>query len=273
MKGAQTTASWQDGDARNGSDNCGIERITSKKVLPPRAWHWNAVLKLRRAAVQAMLPLVPDKIALPIISGPARGMRWRRDNCNSCFWLGTYERPKCEAFVRELKPPMSFTTLEQIVGYYSLVAATRCKQVIAFEPFPRNIARFRANMTLNKLRNVTLIERALSDRVGVMRFVEGPDTESGSLSASGTIEVSVMTLDAASLEAAPPDIIKMDIEGGELSALLGGMATLQSFRPVLFLATHGEAIHLGCLQLLKNLNYEVELLEDDEILARPGARV
>jgi FkbM family methyltransferase len=273
MKNIRTTASCQDRNARDASDNCDIQRMTSKNVLPHRAWHWSAILRLRRAAVQAVLPLVPDKITLPIISGPARGMRWKRDNCNSCFWLGTYERPKCEALVRELKSTDVFYDIGANSGYYSLVAATRCKQVIAFEPFPRNIARFRVNIAQNKLRNVTLIERALSDREGMMRFVEGPNTESGFLSASGTTEVSVMTLDAVSLEAAPPNIIKMDIEGGELSALAGGMATLQRFRPVLFLATHSESVHLGCLQMLKNLNYEVELLQDDEIVARPGARV
>lgn len=272
MKGTQTTASWPDGDTRNGFDNRGIERITGKKVSPPRAWYKMALLKLRRAAVQGMLPLVPDKVTLPIISGPARGMRWRRDSCNACFWMGTYERSKCEAFVRVLKPTDVFYDIGANSGYYSLVAATRCKQVIAFEPFPRNIARFRANMTINKLHNVTLIERALSDRMGAMRFVEGPDTESGSLSSSGTIQVSVTTLDATSLEADPPDVIKMDIEGGELSALVGGIATLQRFRPVLFLATHSKPIHLECLEILGKLNYHVELLQDDEILARPGVR-
>jgi FkbM family methyltransferase len=257
MKHARITSiAWQDG----------------KGVLPA-SWNWNTVLRLRRAAVQAVLPLIPDKITLPIITGPARGMRWRRDSCNACFWLGTYERPKCEAFVRELKPTDVFYDIGANSGYYSLVAATRCKHVIAFEPFPRNIARFRANMTLNKLRNVTLIERALSDRVGVTRFAEGPDTESGALSISGTIEVSATTLDAISLEAPLPDVIKMDIEGGELSALVGATATLQKCRPVIFLATHGEVIHSQCLKMLENLNYEVELLQDNEVVARPRAQV
>ena len=243
----------------------------SKKALPAR-WNWSTALTLRRAAVQAVLPLVPDKITLPILTGPARGMRWRRDACNACFWLGTYERAKCEAFVRELKPTDVFYDIGANSGYYSLVAATRCRHVIAFEPFPRNIARFRANMTLNKLRNVTLVDRALSDRIGVMRFAEGPDTESGALAISGTIEVSATTLDAISLEAPVPDVIKMDIEGGEMFALAGATVMLQKCRPVIFLATHGEAIHLECLEFFEKLNYEVELLQDDEIVARPRAQ-
>src|SRR5437879_1133219 len=79
----------------------GVTRQNGRKGITRR---WNSVRQLRRAALQAVLPLVPDKITLPVVTGPARGMRWRRDACNACFWLGTYERAKCEAFVRELKP-------------------------------------------------------------------------------------------------------------------------------------------------------------------------
>jgi FkbM family methyltransferase len=249
----------------------GLARQNGSERMPA-SWSWNTVLTLRRAALQAVLPLIPDKITLPIATGPARGMRWRRDACNSCFWLGTYERAKCEAFVRELKPNDVFYDIGANSGYYSLVAATRCKCVIAFEPFSRNIARFRANMTLNKLRNVTLIDCAVSDRVGTMPFAEGKDTESGALSVSGPIQVSTTTLDAVSLAAPPPDIIKMDIEGGEVCALRGAAITLQKCRPVIFLATHGETIHRQCLKFLEDFNYEVELLQDREIVARPRAQ-
>lgn len=273
MKRAQSTGALQGSGTRDRSDKFGDGGIRSEWALPcPEEPHRGALLRLRRGAVQALLPLVPDRITLPIISGPARGMRWRRDGCNACFWMGTYERSKCEAFIRELKPTDVFYDIGANSGYYSLVAATRCKQVVAFEPFPRNIARFQANIKVNKLGNVVLIGRALSDRSGVMGFVEGPDTSSGCLSSAGTIEVSVTTLDAASTETSPPDIIKMDVEGGEVAALAGGRSTLLRFRPVLFLATHSEAIHLKCMEILKSIGYEIELLQRDEIVARPGPR-
>ena len=227
------------------------------------------MLRVRRRALQAMLPLVPGKITLPIMSGPARGMLWRRDHCNPCFWLGSYERSKCQAFVRELKATDTFYDIGANSGYYSLIASSRCKQIVAFEPFPRNVLRFRANMAANRLTNVTLIDQALSDTVGVMGFQEGTDTESGRLSGVGTLEVAVTTLDKFSENAAPPDIIKMDIEGAEGAALAGGVGMLAQFRPRIFLATHGEAVHLECLRVLESLDYEIEFLDEDEIIARP----
>ena len=242
------------------------------RPLPDVSWPWKATLAIRRTAMHAILPLIPDRITLPIISGPARGMRWRRDACNSCFWLGTYERHKCEAFVRELRPADVFYDIGANSGYYSLIAATRCRKVIAFEPFPRNIARFRANLKLNKLDNVTLVESALSDHVGTMRFAEGRDTESGRLSTSGAFEVQVTSLNAFTHEALPPDIIKMDIEGGELLALAGSEKMLRKYRPLLFVATHGEAIHSRCVEMLESLDFEITLLQHDEIMAKPWER-
>jgi FkbM family methyltransferase len=125
---------------------------------------------------------------------------------------------------------------------------------------------------LNKLDNVTLVESALSDRVGTMKFAEGRDTESGRLSTSGSFEVQVTSLDTFTREAPPPDIIKMDIEGEELLALAGSEKTLQKYRPLVFLATHSEAIHLRCVEMLKSLDYEITLLKHDEIIAKPRER-
>jgi FkbM family methyltransferase len=246
--------------------------LITHRPLPDVSWPWKATLALRRSAMHAVLPLIPDRITLPIISGPARGMLWRRDACNSCFWLGTYERPKCEALIREMRPTDVFYDIGANSGYYSLIAATRCRKVIAFEPFPRNIARFRANVKLNKLGNVSLVDSALSDRVETMKFAEGRDTESGRLSTSGSFEVKVTSIDTFTCEAPPPDIIKMDIEGGELLALAGSEKTLQRYRPLVFLATHGEAIHLRCVEMLKSLDYEITLLQHDEIIAKPPER-
>ncbi len=68
-----------------------------------------------------------------------------------------------------------------------------------------------------------------------------------------------------------PDVIKIDIEGGEAAALRGGRALLARPRPVVFVATHGEAVHGECLSLLASLGYTVATIgrARDELIARP----
>jgi hypothetical protein len=58
----------------------------------------------------------------------------------------------------------------------------------------------------------------------------------------------------------------MDIEGAEFLALQGARGTLSAHHPVIFLATHGET-QPDCLSLLRSLDYKIEMLADDEILA------
>jgi hypothetical protein len=75
-----------------------------------------------------------------------------------------------------------------------------------------------------------------------------------------------VSLDAFAKTHAKPDVIKMDIEGAEHSALLGMKDILKS-RPTIFLSTHGREIHEQCCALLKEAGYQLSFLAPDEIVA------
>lgn len=195
-------------------------------------------------------------------------MLWKRDGCNHCFWLGTYERPKCQALIAELKPDSVFYDVGANSGYYSLVAARFCSTVYAFEPMPRNIQRFKRNMRLNRLRNVTLFEVAVAARSAESRFRYGTNTEEGCLDDSGDIAVRSVALDELLPSITLPHIMKMDIEGGEFDALRGALTVLRKARPTIFLATHGAEVHRSCLDLLRAQGYRITPLQEDEIIAR-----
>lgn len=76
-----------------------------------------------------------------------------------------------------------------------------------------------------------------------------PHTVAGLLSSNGPVlseQVSIMTLDddIREMSLPAPDVIKIDVEGGELAVLVGARNTLLTHRPQLFLEMHGETMNL-----------------------------
>src|SRR5260370_37933500 len=76
----------------------------------------------------------------------------------------------------------------------------------------------------------------------------------GRIGTGGSRRVQTSTLDALLQESriAPPDFIKMDIEGAEFLALRGASACFARYQPKLFLATPGRDVHDHCCKLLKS---------------------
>lgn len=66
-------------------------------------------------------------------------------------------------------------------GLYSLFAAGRCPRgtVVAFEPYPPNLGILRRDIERNDLRNVEVVESALSDGVGEIEFSQPEEDDVG----------------------------------------------------------------------------------------------
>jgi len=221
--------------------------------------------------------LSPD-LVLPVLHGPLRGCRWVVGSAHHACWLGIYESQKVSLVAKELKPGSVFYDVGANAGFYSLLAGRiiNLGKAYAFEPLPRNVRYLRRHLELNRIRNVEVIELAVSDSVGRALFDELGDSAMGRLAQEGKLCVRTATLDSLVREEgiSPPNVIKMDIEGAELRALRGASESIQRYRPVIFLATHGRKVHEGCCQLLQSWGYECRLLggfleERGEIIARP----
>ena len=151
--------------------------------------------------------------------------------------------------------------------------------VFTFEPVPRNLFYLKEHLRLNRVNNVTIIEAAVSDKNGVVLFDEGPGSSMGHLSSNGKLPVRTVVLDdlIANKEIPSPDYIKIDIEGAEFSALSGAKSTLMELHPIIFLATHGGAVHQKCCYLLQSIGYHlqpidgIDLEQSSEILATYNA--
>ncbi len=124
------------------------------------------------------------------------------------------------------------------IGYYSLLFAKSTGQsgrVFAFEPSTQTHDRLLENISLNDLANITTVKAAASDEAGTatINLAAGSNTGSTSLhfdtGAVGTEQVETIAIDDY-LEQHGIDevnLIKIDVEGHELSVLQGLRRTLR----------------------------------------------
>ena len=230
-----------------------------------------------------------------ILSGHAAGMRWRRfHRYVNGYWLGHYELPVQNVLVNALQPGDAFYDVGANAGLLTLVAARKVGptgRCFAFDPDPDNVASIRAQIELNDLKNIVVVQAAVSDSTGNMRFVRSaPGSPMGHLAQEPlqesistpeeSFEVNAMTLDEAVRQYGPPKLIKMDIEGAEAQAIAGAGGLLARSRPVWLIELHNKECELAVRKALEKHGYQISRLSGESsdpagafpyhILARPG---
>ena len=222
---------------------------------------------------RAPFKLLPKRLPLPILSGINRGYLWMVGAGIHACWLGTYEQEKLRYVASIVRPGMTVFDVGAHAGFYTLAFARLVGpqgKVIAFEPNPTNVANLKRHMQLNRVKNVEIIQAAVSDRVGTAFFALGDTADArdrhymGALSESG-FPVSRVRLD----DYGEPSMIKMDIEGGEGPALLGAKQILARQEAHILIALHGISDE-QCVQELRRHAYQVSYLSHDEIHAQPS---
>lgn len=225
------------------------------------------------------LRLIPHNSVVPILQGRLRGKKWVVGSGNHGCWLGSYEYEKQRFFAETIKEGSVVYDIGAHVGFYTLLAAETVGpdgKVIAFEPLPNNIAYLKKHLILNEINNVIVFETAVSEQSGTDTFEEMDSNSEGRLSPKGNLKVKVVALDELILsgEIPPPDYMKIDVEGAELSVLLGSKRMLLRHHPTIFLATHGVEMHKQCCDFLVSTGYHLEpiglrkdVYNTDEILA------
>lgn len=222
--------------------------------------------KISGRLIRTPLRLIPKSAVLPILQGPLRGSRWIVGSGNHGCWLGSYKHDKHRAFAAAIHEGQVVYDVGAHVGYYTLLACSRAGHVYAFEPLQRNVGFLERHLALNGIKNCTVVPAAVGECDGTAHFKSAGGSYLGRIAGDGELAVPVLSLDAFAKTHPKPDVIKMDIEGAEGSALRGMKEILKS-RPAIFLATHGREIHEQCCLLLKEAGYELSFLAPDEIVA------
>ncbi len=195
---------------------------------------------------------------------------WDTGISKELFLYGGHE-PIATALVKGLlQEGMFVVDIGSNIGYYVLLEARLVGErgrVVAIEPEPRNIDLLRRNITLNALANVTVIEGAIGDQNGPGIVYLSDHSNWHSMFPSekcqlGTIEVKVYRLDSLVEHLMLPriDLIRMDVQGYEVTIMKGMMRTIEKFRPRLVIELHphwvGGRKIVNLLQVLKDFDYE-----------------
>jgi FkbM family methyltransferase len=112
--------------------------------------------------------------------------------------------------------------------------------VHAFDPFPINCAIAKFNVKINDRKNITIYQRAVSNREEVLTISVDRQDILQRQEAGDTITATAVTIDSFALK---PNFIKIDVEGAEINVLEGATATL-NFEPFIYLELHPAQIAL-----------------------------
>jgi len=151
------------------------------------------------------------------------------------------------------------------VGHYSIRLSGLVGgqgRVVAFEPVPETLELLASNIAMLPAQNVTLINAAASDRVGLASMTI-PEADTGldnnylaHLSAAGSgLQVLCLTIDALDLPHAVR-LVKIDAEGHELAVLKGMRGILRRDSPVLIVEDNSNDVP----EFLKEFGYTAEKL-------------
>ncbi len=187
------------------------------------------------------------------------------------YWLGTYELELQDTLRDLVKPGMTVYDVGANIGYISLMLARLAGEnghVFAFEALPSNIQRWQENVNLNDLTGrMQLFCGAVADSNAPLRFLLHASGGMGKVVGSAgrenayqdEIEVPGMSLDEFVFGQGnpPPQIVKMDIEGGEVLALPGMRRLLKEAHPSLVMELHGQESIRVSWEILNELGYRI----------------
>ena len=204
---------------------------------------------------------------------------------------GDYEPHVTRTLLGLLRDDTHFLDVGANIGYFSLLAATKCPhgRVFSIEPDPQNYRLLSASVMLNGLRErLTAVQTAASDEDGVATLSDlGNAANRGARFTAKTraalearvhgpaptfTEVRMARLDRL-LSGERIDVMKVDVEGHEPPALRGAEGLLRACRPAILLEfSPGNIINIAgeppesMLQFLKELGYGWQVIGDDDQL-------
>lgn len=194
----------------------GLQKLLDTGLIP----RFRFLRSLNRMIISRLTPNRAEIMGHVMYLDPVDSLHITRNN-------GVYEPLETSVVQGNVKPGDVVVDAGANIGYYTLLLARLVGpqgKVIAIEPDPDNFALLKKNVEANGYRNVTLIQKAISDGAGKVKLYRSiRSTAQHSLAASGENDPYV-EVDLGRLDDLVPDSInfmKIDVEGAEVGAMNG----------------------------------------------------
>lgn len=169
------------------------------------------------------------------------------------YFLGDYEKAEIDYLYSTLKKGDVFIDVGGNIGLFSLNASGivgNGGKVYAFEAFKPNYEKFSKHLTLNNFKNVTLEHLAISEERGYLEILYNDHYDNVGMASfylkdfTAKEKVESISLDdyAKTHQITKIDMIKIDIEGGEFSALKGMSEILTNYQPKIIIEVNHIAL-------------------------------
>ena len=189
-------------------------------------------MSLRTFVKRTLISQGPRPLA--VLTGAFRGLRMEIDLQSAAqFWMGLYERETYRWMYRFGADCSSGIDVGAAKGEFALflLRKTSATTIFAFDPDGENEAIFSRNLELNGFASDRRLTR-------LRKFVGA--------GADGS-----MRLDSFAPRLASPIIVKVDVDGFELSVLEGMVGLLEEFKVRLLLETHSAKLEEECDRYLR----------------------
>lgn len=186
------------------------------------------------------------------------------------FVRRAYQHELCRWLSKRLGPGDLFVDVGAHVGMLTFSVVQTGARVVAFEPDPKNAARWRANRALNPSVDATLVQAAVGAHPGTVRFCVGREPGWGHVG-EGELEVTQVTLDDQC-----PDqriaVLKVDTQGFDPDVVRGATRLLTERRvgALICEVRGGFESQRETVRLLRDLGYNEEPIARADSVFRPG---
>ena len=264
-----------------------IQKLKLKELqLSMNRFFWNLsvffrhpldVLKVLWRQIRTSREIILDKeLVIPFDNQQIIGNPVNSGIAYEIFRRGIWEFTTTKKFKSSISSGMCVVDVGGATGYFTLLAARRVEsqgRVVTFEPIPNQMELLKRNVDHNGYSNVTISSFGLFDHNRTI-VLEKPGKKSRLAAQKSEpsqedilIECRKFDLLREEMDLPKVDLIKMDIEGAELSALKGMRQTLTDDKPIIILEIHPENLgafghNIGdLLSFLKGLSYEVHPID------------
>lgn len=221
-------------------------------------------------------PKSTKKMLIPNTKKTKRSAVVRRHLTN-----GSWERHISKILYDNARPNTNVIDIGAFIGTHTMALSDISKKgngkVYSFEPQPWACLNIKESLKKNKIKNVKVYNIALSDKIGNIQFCS--DSTGGSSicterskklnSWNNVYNVKMKPLDNYNFKNV--SIIKIDVEGHELSVLNGAINTIKLNKPKILIEVWNRPKRLqDFFDFMRKINYKVKKISGEDYLCSPN---